>query len=194
MRRWLSAPKLFAHFLQFRAQFFDVSRAAILVANGIDVEHRALELQPLEKPHQHLDHFRVDPRRVRRPQHFRANLIKLAIAPLLRPLAAEHRPHVVQLHVAGQRLHPVLDVRAHNGGCRLRPQAKCEESSRSGERIHLLGNDVRFLTDGSRKQFRLLKNRQANFGEAKCAEHIARGLLDASSTARTPAAECRAHL
>ena len=115
MRRWLSAPKLFAHFLQFRAQFFDVGRAAILVTDGIDVEHRALQLQPLEKPHQHLDHFGVDPRRIRRPQHFRANLIKLAVAPLLRPFAAEHRPHVVQLHVAGQHLHSVLDVSAHNG-------------------------------------------------------------------------------
>ena len=41
--------QLIAHFLQFRAQFFDVCRAAIFVADRIDVEHRALQLQPLEK-------------------------------------------------------------------------------------------------------------------------------------------------
>ena len=47
------------------------------------------------------------------------------------------------------------------------------------EGVHFLGNNIRFLPNRSRKQIRLLKNRQTNFGEAEGAEHLARGLLDA---------------
>ena len=78
-----------------------------------------LSFNPLEKRDQHFDHFGVDPRRIRRPEHFRADLVELAIAPLLRPLAAEHRAHVVELHVAGERLHSMLDVGADDGGRRF---------------------------------------------------------------------------
>ena len=48
----------------------------------------------------------------------------------------------------------------------------------SNEYISLETMSVSCPTDRANK-FRLLENRQTNFGEAECAEHLARGLLDA---------------
>ena len=48
------------------------------------------------------------------PQQLRANLVELPVTSLLRPLAPKHRPYVVKFSIAGPRMHPVLDIRAHH--------------------------------------------------------------------------------
>ena len=52
-------------------------------------------------------------------QQLDADLVELAVAALLRTLAAKHGADVVQLHVARPHLHSVLDVGADGGGRRL---------------------------------------------------------------------------
>ena len=177
MRRWLSAPSCSRTLIQFLAQFFDIGGPAVFIANGVDVEYRAFEFQFLEKAHQHFDHFGVDAGRVGLPENFRANLIELAVAALLRAFAPEHWSHVVELDVAGLDLHAMLDVRAHDGGGGFGTQRNRRVIAVL-ERIHFLGNDVCFLPDRAREELSLLENRYPNFGESECAEHVTRGLLD----------------
>src|SRR5260221_8421788 len=45
------------------------------------------------------------------------------------------------------------------------------------ERIHFLRHDVRFPADGTRKQFRRLKNRRAYLPQSKRAKHLSRRLF-----------------
>jgi len=86
------------------------------------VQLNAFQAQSFEKRHHHFNQFRIDARRIAAAEHFRVNLIKLAVAPLLRPLAPEHRPNRVQLHRLRQLLHVALDVRTTYARRRLWPQ------------------------------------------------------------------------
>src|SRR5438309_391184 len=111
-------PELVLHFQERGAQQFDIFGAAFAAADRIDIELDALQFQAVEKRHDHFDHFGVDRWSVTAAQHFRANLIKLPVAPLLRALAPEHRPYVIQLHRLRQLLHSMLDVSpAHGCSC-----------------------------------------------------------------------------
>ena len=102
-------PQLVFHLQQFRAQQFHILRPALAIPNRINLQLHALEAEPREKCHHHLNHFRVHSRvfsdifrriliRRNHLQHFRPNLIKLPVSSLLRPLPPEHRPRVPELH------------------------------------------------------------------------------------------------
>ena len=75
-----------------------------------------MQFQPVEKRHDHFNHFGVDGRRVAAAQNLRANLIKLPVASFLRALAPEHRPDVIQLDRLRKLLHPMFDIRATYAG------------------------------------------------------------------------------
>ena len=95
-----------------------------------------------------LDDFGVDQRRFR-PDGLRADLEELAVAPLLRALAAEHRAEVVELLHAGTLVQAVFDVGADHRGGILRPQG--ERSAVVVEGVHLLGDDVGFRAHAARE-------------------------------------------
>ena len=116
-------PEPVLHFPQLGAKPLHIFRPALLVANAVDVQLNAFQAQALEKLHHHFDQFGVDGGRVGTAQHFCVNLIELAIAPLLRPLAPKHRPDGVQFHRLWQLLHSVLKVGPRHRCGRLRPQA-----------------------------------------------------------------------
>ena len=100
--------------------------------------------------HHHLDHFGVDDGRFR-ADGLRADLIELAVAALLRALAAEHGAHVVELLDAGDLVQPVLDVGAHHRGGGLRPQReRAAVAILPG--VHLFADDVGVLADAAREQ------------------------------------------
>ena len=116
MRRWLSGPSSIFHFPQSGAENFDVFRATFFAPDRVHGERGASESGFFEEREQHFDDFSIDCRSVGLAENFGADLVELAIAALLRALAAEHRADVVELHVAGESLHAVLDVGAANGG------------------------------------------------------------------------------
>jgi len=86
------------------------------VADGVDVERCALQAELVEEGHQHFDDFGVDGGSVGAAEYFRALFGRTAVAALLRALAANMGPVVVELHGLGQRLHPVLKIRAADAG------------------------------------------------------------------------------
>ena len=122
---------------------------------------KPLEADALEDLDHHLDHFGVDHRRFR-PDGLRADLEELAVAALLRTLAAEHRADVVELLHAGPLVEAVLDVGAdHRGGVLGTQRERGLVAIVEG--VHLLGDDVGFFADAAREQLRLLEDRSADF-------------------------------
>src|SRR6185437_1637961 len=97
-------------------------RATVRAADGIYEQRVFLDLAALQQIRQHLDQLRVDRRRVRRAQYLRANLVKLPVTPLLRPLPPKHWPNVIELLIPRSHLQPTLDVCPHNRRRPFRPQ------------------------------------------------------------------------
>src|ERR1700677_3662451 len=91
----------------------NVLRAAVLIANGIDQELKALQPSPAKQIDHHLDYFRIHRWRFR-TDGLRANLIELSIPALLRTLAPEHGTDVIELLQAGVLVQTMLDVSAHH--------------------------------------------------------------------------------
>jgi len=52
-------PQLVFHLQQFRAQQLHILWPAVAIPDRIDLQLHALEAEPREKRHHHLDHFRV---------------------------------------------------------------------------------------------------------------------------------------
>ncbi len=136
---------------------------------------KPLEPDALEDRDDHLDHFGVDHGRLR-PDGLRADLKELAIAALLRALAAEHRAHVVELLNAGPLVQAVLDVGAdHRRG--VSGRSVSERAVTIVEGVHLFRDDVRFLADPAREQLRLLEDRRPDFVVVVGFEDTSRGCL-----------------
>ena len=100
--------------LQFLAEFFDVLRAAVVIAHGIEQQFEPGEADALENFHHHFYDFGIDQRRIG-PDGFGADLKELAVAALLRALAAEHGAEVVELLHAGALVQAMLDIGADHG-------------------------------------------------------------------------------
>ena len=90
-----------------------------------------------------------------------ADLIELAITPFLRPLMAEHLPHVVQT-LWMLRCQLVLNDRTHATGRALRTQSQRLAIQAVDEGIHLFFDDVSHFADGALKKRSRLDNRQTN--------------------------------
>ena len=59
-RRWQSPHMLRSFVLQLLAQLFDVLRAAVVIADGVDEEFEAGEADALEDLDDHFDDFGID--------------------------------------------------------------------------------------------------------------------------------------
>jgi hypothetical protein len=101
-------------------------------ADGIQLQRPAGDAQLVEQRGQHLQHFGVAQRafaaRRGRPDDLRADLRELAVAALLRALAAELRADVIELLQLAALAQLVLDVGADHAGGVLGAQ---------GERLRL---------------------------------------------------------
>ena len=153
-----------------------VDRTAVGAAEGIDLQGRLGEPELGEEMAEHGQHLGVD-RGARDAGDLGADLVELAVAPLLRPLVAEHRPHVVELgdRVGGIQL--VLDEGPHDAGGPLRPHGD-GVLPLVDERIHLLFDDVGRIADGAAEQLGLLQDRDPDLGKAVQLENPAGGRLD----------------
>ena len=92
-----------------------------MVADRVNDEFGTGDAEARKDLHHHLDHFRIHAGR-RGPNSFRANLEKLAVAALLRTLAAEHGTDVVKLLDPWPLIEAMFDVGTHDAGGILRAQ------------------------------------------------------------------------
>ena len=114
--------------------------------------------------------------------------MKLAHPAFLRPLAAEHRSHIVEFAHRLRLIHFGFDVGTHNARRSLRPErqrratndVRFRPSWQYGghrvtihKRIHLLLDDVRSLTDGAAEKLSLFQYGDANLGKIVGVEDLA---------------------
>ena len=96
-------------------------------------------------------------RRRRRPDRLGAQLVVLAVAPRLRPLVAEHRAVVPELHRLRPLVQAVLDVRARQTRRRALGAQRHRAPALVLERVHLLAHDVGGLADAALEEPGLLE-------------------------------------
>ncbi|OPZ58874.1 MAG: hypothetical protein BWY88_00913 [Synergistetes bacterium ADurb.Bin520] len=103
---------------------------------------------------------------VRRPDGFYVQLPELAIAPLLRPLVAEHGPRAPKLGGLGAVLEVVLQIGPHHGRRGLGAQGQAAiPPVREG--VHLFFHHVGGVADAPAKELRVLEKGQMDLFEAK---------------------------
>ena len=107
-RRWQSTHICGATGFERVAECFVVAGAVGGGADGVEFERPAADAELVEQRGQHLQHFGVAQRRFAagagRPDDLGADLRELAVAPLLRTLAAKLRTDVIELlQLAGVR-------------------------------------------------------------------------------------------
>ena len=173
--------------LERLAQRFVIARAVSRAADGIQLQLPAAQADFVEQCREHLQHFGIARRRLaaraRRADDLRPDLVELAIASLLRTLAAKLRPDVVELLQRALLVEPVLDVGAHHAGRvlgtkrqRLRFLAGSAALVLPGE--HLLGDDVGFFADAAREQAGVFEDGRAYLVEVVAREDVAHLGLD----------------
>src|SRR5262249_48171734 len=150
-------------------------------ADGIQLQSPFRNSQTIQQSRQHLQQLRIARRRLapgrRRANDLRADLIKLPVASLLRPLPPELRANVIELvEAAVPKL--VLDVSANHASSIFRAKRQrlsfiTLSASSVFPRVHLFRNDVRLFAYPTRKQLRRLEDRRANFLEVVSAKHFA---------------------
>ena len=97
--------------LQILHQFGAVSQALFRAADGIELQLDIVKPEVVPQPRAHQQQLGIHIR-AGIAQGFRADLMELAVASLLRPLMPVHGPHVIQpLRIAIEQI--VLDCRAH---------------------------------------------------------------------------------
>src|SRR5260370_27459871 len=131
-------------------EFGAVRSALVGIAEGIDVQHDAIEFQLSPKTMEHHNLPRVDIGTLE-PESFGVELMELAIAAFLRALRAEYRPG------RPYALRPlvreaVLDRRANDAGGCLRAQRQTFAVLPVFESVHFSFDDVGDLADGPREQ------------------------------------------
>ena len=175
-----SAPAVLAEridtLFEKRYQGGAIGRTALGAAQGVDLQLRLVQPDLAEELHQHVQHLGIG-QRVVHTGDLGADLVKLAVAPLLGALVAEHGAQVVHLchRVLGIEL--VLDEGPHDPGRPFGPQGD-GILALVDERVHLLLDDVGGIADGAAEQFGLLHDRHADLGKTVQFEDPPRGLLD----------------
>ena len=166
------AAQLRRHVAKFFLQQSHILRPAILIAHRVQIKLEAGEPHAPKQFHHHLDHFGIHGGRFR-ADRLRANLIKLAVATLLRPFAPEHRSDIVQLLQAGNLIQAMLDVGAHHRRGGFRPQRE-RTAVAIFECVHLFAHDVGLFADAARKQRRLFQDWRADLLVVVLAKDLAR--------------------
>jgi len=151
------------------------SASVTLVAlpQAIELEPHAaclFDAQDLPQPRQHHDQFGIDVR-PGKADRLDVDLMELAVAPALRPLVAEQRPHRPQ---PSRRLvgEVVLHDRAHHPGGEFRPQRELLAVEPVLEGVHLLLDDVGDLADALDEQLGGLDDRRADLLVAVAAQPV----------------------
>ena len=159
-----------------------VRGAAAGVTDGVELE-LGLHAEPGEVVVEERDLLGVDGR-LGDPEGLAADLVELAVAPLLRPLAPEHRAHVEPL-LRPLDVGAVLDEGADGPGGPLRAEAE-QLLPLVLEDVHLLVDDVRRLAHAAGEEGVVLDHRRAHLAVAVEREELARDRLHL-----LPAADCR---
>ena len=141
-------------------QLGDVGRPAGGVADRVEVDLDAREPGVAVEARAELDDLGVDGR----PgvaDRLDVELPELAVAAGLRPVVAEHRPGLGQLHRLRPGLHPVLDIGPDDAGRRLRAERPCLAFlGPRREPEELLLDDVGDLADAALEDVGLLEQRR----------------------------------
>ncbi len=147
-------------FAVVRGQRLDVGGPAGRVADRVERHLDVRQARVPEEPRRELDDLRID-RRTRVADRLDVELPELAVAPGLRPVVAEHRTGLGQLHRLRPGLHPVLDVGADDAGGRLRPERpRLAVLGPRREPEQLLLDDVGDLADPALEDVGLLEQRR----------------------------------
>src|SRR6476660_9336388 len=163
-----------------------VSAAIRGTADGIELKGPASDAEPVKQRRQHFENFRISRRRFTargcRADDLGSDLIELAIASLLRALAAELRSDVVEL-VQSALGEIVLDVCADDAGRVFGAEGERLPLVALGAAlilpgVHFLGNNVCLFADSAREQLRIFKNGRADFMEVMGAKNVTRRGLD----------------
>jgi len=135
-------------------EFFAVYASALRRTERVQFEAHTGDAKTLPQPRREQNEFRVDIR-TGKAIGFDVNLVKLAVTPLLGPLATEHgacRPQTVPLVVQ----QAVGDGGTHQAGRSFWPQRE-RVTVAVGEGEHFFLNDIRVFADGALEQRRLLQ-------------------------------------
>ena len=159
-----------------------IDAAAVGRAEGVQMQRQSLDPQAAPEPRAHRDQLRVDIG-TGAADRLDIHLPELTVAAGLGRLVPEHRAEAPQL-VALSAQHAVGDERAHDPRRRLRPQRQAVTAA-VGERIHLLADDVRVLTDRALEQLGVLHQRYPDLLVAVVGEQRARAALE-----MLPGADC----
>ena len=163
--------------LEISDQLGAVALPLLRAAQRVDFQPDAGERQLVPESRTHDDLLGIDIR----PgiaESLDTELVKLAVAPFLRPFVAEHRAGVPQALRTGVQ-QAVLQHGAHAGGGALRAQRQRLAVERIDERIHFLLDDVRHLADGAGEERRRLDHRHAYRPVAVGTQPAAHGIVEA---------------
>ena len=153
--------------LEVGAQSLEIGRAALAVADRIQVDGHVGHAARGVEAQAELDQLRVD-RRTGVADGLDVPLPELAIAARLRPIVAEHRAAQADAHRLRQGLHAVLEVGTHDAGGRLRPQrpAVALLAARRRNPEELLLHDIGRRADAALEDLALLEERRVHLGVA----------------------------
>ena len=150
---------------------------AVGIADGIENQVKVFQARMAQELDHHFDHLGVDDGRFR-ADGLRADLKELAVAALLRALAAEHGSDVVELLDAGDLVEAVLDIGAHHGGGGLRAERE-RRAVAVLPGVHFFADDVGIFAHAAGEERGLFEDGRADFVIVESAEHFARLRLDA---------------
>jgi len=168
--------ELVAMLFQIGDQVGTMAGAFIRLAEGIDFQLDAGQAEVVPQASAHEDLLRVNIRSGI-AERLHAHLVELAVAAFLRPLVAEHRPHVPEL--ARAVIKQIVLEHGTHAGCRaLRAQRQLLAVQAVLEGVHLLLDDVGDCADGARKQWRRLDQRHAHRPVAVAAQPITHQFLE----------------
>src|SRR5512145_148899 len=143
-------------------QLLQVGGAAGGVTDGVELQ-LGLHAEPGEEVLEERDLLGVDGR-LGDAEGLAADLVELAVAPLLRPLPPEHRPQVEPL-LRPLDVGAVLDEGADRAGGPLGAEAE-KILPLVLEDVHLLVDDVRRLADAAREERVMLHDRRPHLAVA----------------------------
>ena len=137
------------------AQLLEVRGAAVPVADRVQLEPPAPDLEAPQELGEELDHLGVD-RRVVRPHRLDVELPELAELAALRRRVPVHGPDEEGLHRLWLSVQAVLDVRAGDRRRALRPERQRAVAS-VRECVHLFLDDVGAPAGRAREEPRVLE-------------------------------------
>ena len=174
-----TAARVLVQLLGVRLEVGDQGRAVLAplvgLAQAVQLQSPVLDAQFAPQRHREQDQFRVQLRPAK-AQRLGTDLVELAVAPALRPLAPEHGAHVVQA-LAAVVQQVVLGHGAHQAGRALRAQRQVVGAAvlvgAVFEGVHLFFDDVRHLAQAARVELRLLHDRHAHVAISVLGHHAA---------------------